>query len=186
MLEVLPLTPERWQDFADLCAQMGPNRSCYCMWWREEPGQSRAHTRARAQALVTGACRPPGLLGYVDHVPVAWVAVAPRAEYPRLQANRNTAPADGEEGVWAVPCFFVLPQLRGQGIARTMLREAVRFAWAQGAQAVDGVPVDPAAKQRSSSASYTGTLPMFLAAGFVEKARRHPQGRVVVQRRSPL
>jgi hypothetical protein len=40
----------------------------------------------------------------------------------------------------------------------------------------------PATKPRTATASYTGTLPTFLAAGFEEVARRSPKSRVVVRR----
>jgi hypothetical protein len=63
-----------------------------------------------------------------------------------------------------------------------LLDAAVDFAVSHGARRVEGVPVDPATRTRSSSASYTGTLPTFLSAGFSEMARRTPKGRVVVRK----
>ena len=183
MVTVRPLTPDRWDDFSTLCAQMGPNRSCWCMWWRRRgPFEGGATARTQARALVEGGSRPAGLIAYADEHPVGWVAAAPRDQYPRLNAGRQTAPVDDLPGVWAVPCFFVLAEARHQGVARALLAAAVAFAAAEGAAAVEGVPGDPATAHRSASASYTGTLALFASQGFREVARRTPKGRVVVRR----
>ena len=179
-VEVLPLTRERWPDFAALCRQMGSNRSCYCMWWRER--RATAGTAERARSLVESSERSPGLIAYAEGRPIGWVAVAPRDEYPRLQAGRDTAPVDDRPHVWVVSCFFVVPDARGRGMAKLLLESAVEFAFAHGAEAVDGIPRDPAMGPLSSSANYTGSVGMFAAAGFKEVARRSPKGRVVMRR----
>jgi hypothetical protein len=67
-------------------------------------------------------------------------------------------------------------------VTAALLEAAVALATEHGATAVEGVPVDPATKRRTPSASYTGALPLFTAAGFEEVARRTPKGRVVVRR----
>ncbi len=182
MLEIEPLTPERWDDFACLCGQMGPNRSCWCMWWRKDGAQHEGTARERAHDLVLLSEPPIGLIAYEGGAPVGWVAAAPREAYPRLEAGRDTAPVDRRPGVWAVPCFFVLDGHRNRGVAKALLAAAVEFATVHGASAVEGVPGDPATRRRSPSASYTGTTSMFAEAGFDEVARRSPRGRVVMRR----
>jgi hypothetical protein len=64
-----------------------------------------------------------------------------------------------------------------------LLATAVEFAYRRGATVVEGVPVDPAVVDRSPGGSYTGTLPMFLDAGFEEVARPTPKARVTVRHR---
>ncbi len=183
MVDIRPLTAGRWDDFAALCRQMGPNRSCWCMWWREDGVKHKGTARQRAESLVQRSACPIGLLAYEGDEPVGWVAVSPREDYPRLQAGTETGPVDDLPGVWAVPCFFVVEDRRGQGVAKELLAAAVRLAEDHGAQAVEGVPVDPATTRRhTASGTYTGTTPMFLAAGFREVARRSPRGRVVMRR----
>ena len=118
----------------------------------------------------------PGLLAYRGDEPVGWVAVVPRAEYPRLNQGRDTAPVDEREGAWVIPCFFVVDSARGSGVARELLDAAVAFAAAHKAKVVEGVPVDPAVRTRSDSATYTGVVSMFADAGFEEVARRTPKG----------
>ncbi len=81
-----------------------------------------------------------------------------------------------------MPCFFVLPPFRGKGVSRQLLTAALAIAQAYGADAVEGVPGDPATKQRTSAASYTGTVALFARAGFSEVARRTKSGRVIMRR----
>jgi GNAT superfamily N-acetyltransferase len=182
-IHTAPLEPARWDDFATLCRQMGPNRSCWCMWWREVPDAPRTATRREASRQVVDAGPPPGVLAYCGGRPVGWAAAGPRRAYPRLEGGRDTRAEGSTDGVWALPCFFVPAEWRGRGIARRLLDAAVDLAVEQGAVAIDAVPVDPTVRARTASASYTGTLPMFLAAGFEEIARRTPKGRVVVRLR---
>jgi GNAT superfamily N-acetyltransferase len=182
VFEIEPLTPERWEDFARLCRQMGPNRSCWCMWWRDDGTKQSPSARERAKALVESSERPVGLLAYADGEPVGWAAVSPREDYPRLQRGRDTGPVDDRPGVWAVPCFFVREDMRGKGVAQSLLAAAVELAAEHGASAVEGVPHDPGVRGRSAPSSYTGTTGMFRKLGFVELRRRRPDSRAVMRR----
>jgi GNAT superfamily N-acetyltransferase len=183
---VAELDPDRWPDFLALARQMGGNRSCYCMWWREERGERLGRPRSQAARELVDQGPAPGLIAYEGDTPVGWCAVAPRAAYPRLNTGRDTRPlpdADDLDRVWVVSCFFVPQQWRGQGVTRMLLAAAVDFAYRHGARVVEGVPIDPAVVHRSAGASYTGTLPLFLAAGFEEVARPTPKARVTVRHR---
>ncbi len=184
-MTIEPLSVDNWNDFAGLCAAMGPNRSCWCMWWRYDGVPSRTAARERARSLVQESPRSVGLIAYEDREAIGWVAVGPREDYPRLNRGRDTAPIDEASGVWVIPCFFVREGGRGHGLAAALLEAAVRFATEHGAAAIEGVPVDPATQPRSATASYTGTVSMFQRAGFAERARRTPKGRVVMRRPLP-
>ena len=184
-MTIEPLSADHWSDFAILCADMGPNRSCWCMWWRYDGVPSRTPARERARSLVRESHRPVGLIAYEDQEAIGWVAVGPRDDYPRLNRGRDTAPIDDSAGVWVIPCFFVRERYRGHGVATALLEAAVRFAMAGGAAAIEGVPGDPTTKSRSAAASYTGTVPIFRRAGFVERTPRTPRGRVVMRKHLP-
>ena len=66
-------------------------------------GRPRPRPRRKAMlaALMAGPT-PPGVLGYLDDRPVGWCAVAPRAEYPRMQASATFGPVDEHAGVGGV------------------------------------------------------------------------------------
>ncbi|MHB8296654.1 MAG: GNAT family N-acetyltransferase [Acidimicrobiales bacterium] len=182
MYRVEPLTVNRWEDFARLCRAMGPNRSCWCMWWRNDGQPQDLKARERALRLVERSGHPVGLLAYSGEEVVGWAAVSPREEYPRLNNGRDTAPVDDQQGVWVLPCLFVAEEHRRKGVTAALVGAAVELARSMGALAIEAVPGDPATLKRTPSASYTGQVGLFGAAGFAEVARRTAKGRVVMRR----
>jgi ribosomal protein S18 acetylase RimI-like enzyme len=85
-----------------------------------------------------------------------------------------------DPAVWSVTCFVVRVGHRRRGLSRALLDGAVRLAGEGGARAVEGYPVDVAARSGVSSAElYHGPLSTFLDAGFREIARLRPARPVV-------
>jgi ribosomal protein S18 acetylase RimI-like enzyme len=181
-LEVHPVTPDRWDDLADLAGERGFTSGCWCMWWRvtskEFDERHGAGLRRDLHQLVTTGPEP-GLLAYVDGVPAGWVAVAPRDDYPRLDRSPKLRRLD-ERPVWSITCFTIDRRHRRRGVAAALLDAAVEFARQRGAEVVEAYPIDTAGGKRSSADLYTGTLAMFERAGFEEVARRG--GRPIVRR----
>ncbi|MGH2684633.1 MAG: GNAT family N-acetyltransferase, partial [Actinomycetota bacterium] len=159
--------------------------NCWCTWWRlsskDWDAAGAGGRRALFEELVREG-REPGLVAYIDDEPVGWVAVGPRDEFPRQQRSPVLAPPDDSTGVWTVNCFWIRKDRRGEGVAQALLRAATDHAFARGATAVDGVPIDPAARAKAADA-YTGVVAMFDSEGYVEMARRKPNGRVIMRRR---
>ena len=180
-LRVQPASADRWDDLAKLAGERGFYSGCWCMWWRvtsKEWNEQHEFLGDEFKALVC-ADQVPGLLAYDGDEPVGWVAVAPRSEYPRLDRSTKLKPVD-DQPVWSITCFYIHRDHRRQGVAQELLAAAVEHARSQGAETVEGYPIDPAAVKEISSASiFTGTLPMFRAAGFEEVARRG--GRPIVR-----
>jgi hypothetical protein len=97
---VEPLTPARFEDFADV---VNPNRRathCWCLSHRlpareiEELGHG---SREQAMRALSARRSRPGVIGYADGTPVGWVHISPRSEIPRLVSStlitRRGAPA---------------------------------------------------------------------------------------------
>jgi GNAT superfamily N-acetyltransferase len=150
------------------------------MWWRLPNAAFRASSgagnRRRMQHYVK-AGRVPGLLAYRGTKPVGWVAVEPRAAFPRLTRSRLLAPVD-ETPVWSITCFFVAPEHRGEGITRALIEAAVRHARVRGAPAVEAYPVESRAEV-ADAVLYHGAASTFGSLGFREVARRSPARPVV-------
>jgi GNAT superfamily N-acetyltransferase len=183
VLRFHPLTPARWDDLVALFGPRGACAGCWCMWPRLDSAEFRRNARGggagnrRALRRVVDGGRPPGLLAYAGGRAVGWCAVAPRADYRRLERSRILQPVD-ERPVWSVVCLFVARPHRGRGLTVRLLREACRFAAARGARLVEGYPIDPA--QRTSDAFvWWGTTSAFRRAGFREVARRSPTHPIV-------
>lgn len=181
-LEIKELTPALWPDLEKLFGPNGACAGCWCMWWRIPEGErfQQVHgseARRRQKALVL-AGRSQGLLAFADGAPVGWCAYGPRTDFVALQRSRTLA-CDDPERVWSVPCFFVKAGWRGRGVARSLLRAAVRVLRERGAAIVEAYPVRPPA---TSSTAFTGTVPLFVSEGFEVVAPR-PRGRQRVRRR---
>jgi len=174
-LEVHPLTPDRWRDLEALFGPRGACGGCWCMWWRLARAEFTAGkgegNRAAFRAYVRRG-RIPGLLAYDGGVPVGWVAVEPRAAYPRLARGRTLAPVDGAP-VWSLTCFYVARSHRGRGVTRQLVQAAAAHAAAEGAAALEAYPIDSKATL-GDAFLYTGAASTFRALGFEEVARRSP------------
>jgi len=184
-LEVRPLTLSRWDDVATVFGCRGDDAAWdWCRRFLQPPPeqtnlpQERRDNRAAFHSEVANAPVPPGLIAYLEDQPVGWTRVGPRDELAGVRGNRALARLlDPDPGAWWVSCFAVAPHARRDGVGTSLLRAAVEFAFAHGARSVEGHPVDVMALKTgpaSPSAIFTGTLAMFLAAGFTEIGRTYP------------
>jgi GNAT superfamily N-acetyltransferase len=170
-ITVVPASGER---FDDLAAVLRPKRegasACWCVSYRL-PGRQSASVPER-DAYMRGLCesdQPPGVLAYVDGAPVGWCSVSPRAGLSRL-VNSRTIPNVDERPVWSVICFVVRSGYRRRGVAAAMLDGAVEYARSQGAETIEGYPLDAEGAKISSTFAYAGTVAMFERAGFTRAA----------------
>jgi GNAT superfamily N-acetyltransferase len=108
---------------------------------------------------------------------VGWCRVGPRVSFERLAHSRTLAPID-DEPVWSAVCFYVHPAAKRQGVASALLDGALELAAAAGAPALEAYAARP---EHPNIDSYTGYLPMYLAAGFEHV--RDGGRRVIVRRR---
>ena len=132
----------------------------------------RDEKRDRFRAIVE-AGPPPGILAYDGGVAVGWCAVGPRKTLPQMNRSRVAAPLEGEEGVWAVNCFYIRAGHRGQNMMRKLLDGAVAFARRGGAAALEASPIETERKLVWGE-GYVGIASVFRTAGFAEVARRSP------------
>lgn len=196
-IDIHPATAGRWADLATLFGQRGACAGCWCMWPRLQAAEFKrgaGDSNRRALQRLVRADGRPGLLAYAGDEPVGWIALAPRADYPRLEKSRVLAPVD-DQPVWSVTCFFIRRDWRGQGLATRLLEAAVEFAAADGARILEGYPTD-ASKRAADAFVWTGIASTFERAGFFEVARRsasrpimrktlRPAARPVAKRAAP-
>lgn len=167
------LTPSLWADFERLFGPSGACAGCWCTFWKlrgKAYEENRGEPARQMQKSVVESGTVPGLLAFFGDEPVGWIAVEPRAAYPKLAHSRILKPVD-EADVWSVTCFFVAKQARRQGLTVALLKAAVDYVRGQGGQIVEGYPVD-AEREMPDVFIYHGTVAAFQNAGFVEVARR--------------
>ena len=166
-----PLTDDLFPDLEEVFGDRGVTRSCFCMHWRRPDGgfgDQRDNRDRFADVVSEGP--PPGLVGYLDGLPVGWVQVGPRDLFPTLGRSRLFKPVDDVEP-WTINCFVVRVGHRSRGIGRGLLDAAIAYAAAQGAQVIEAYPVD--GERASVVDYYTGTMGMFSEHGFTELIRRN-------------
>ncbi|MCI0566968.1 MAG: GNAT family N-acetyltransferase [Acidobacteria bacterium] len=173
-LRFLPATKERWADLEALFGERGACGGCWCMAWRLPRAQYQAgkgEKNRRALMKLVKSKQAPGILAYAGRQAIGWCAVAPRSDYSFLGRSRVLQEVDALP-VWSISCLFVLRAYRGQGVSTELLRAAVLFAAARGAQMVEGYPTIPYGERVPAAFLWTGTWSAFLQAGFTEVARR--------------
>jgi GNAT superfamily N-acetyltransferase len=175
--EVLPALG-RFEDFAEVVGVKKPGgRGCWCTAYRDSrvPVEERPAYMRELCAAEPG----PGVLAYLGGVPVGWCSVAPRSTYRRLMRSR-TIPFVDDRDAWSAVCFVVRGGYRRRGLMHVLLDGAVAHAAAQGAEVVEGYPVEVGAEERVDVVSgYVGTTRLFEAHGFVraEPTTGHSGGR---------
>jgi GNAT superfamily N-acetyltransferase len=174
-VKIAPVTPDRWDDMAELFERRGPRGGvpvtswCWCMWWRQRAEDRRKNREAMHEIVSAG--RRPGLIAYEDGHPIGWVAVAPREEYGQLMRSRRYGPIDDQSGIWSIVCFYVVSGAKRRGVARTLLAAALEHAVASGAAGVEAYPHE--------RWDYMGSAQMFESAGF---AVLRPAGKRLIMR----
>ena len=165
-----PVTPDRFDDYADI---VNPNRrevACWCLSHRlraadiRELGGDGSDQRERAMRALCERDVPPGVVTYRDSVPVGWCNIGPRADIPRLVHSALIRPVD-DVPVWSIVCVVVRGGHRRQGVVGHLLEGAAAHAAAHGAPAVEAYPVDPVGRMDTTMA-FVGTRSMFERAGF--------------------
>jgi GNAT superfamily N-acetyltransferase len=168
VIEIRAASTADWDDVADLFTRPGPRggvpipSQCWCQYWvTRGSGYWAADNDVKLERqLREGDVH--ALLARRDGVAAGWCRLGPRGTFLRLAHSRTLAPVD-DVAVWSVVCFFVHPDAKRQGVASALLETAVDYAREQGAPALEGYAARP---HHPNIDSYTGYLPMFLAAGF--------------------
>ncbi|MGO2933432.1 GNAT family N-acetyltransferase [Microbacterium sp.] len=179
-------SPEIWDDIQHTLSGGGDGRSCQCVWpvltnkeWQTTDLDQRT-ALFRHEVL---SDRPPGIVAYVDDEPAGWVRIGPRPAQRRLGRTRNIVATTQEplddDSVWAVSCFVVRKEYRGQGLNAALLDAAIAYARDSGARVIEGYPIDTAQTNVRVNDLFHGALSTFLAAGFREIRGPKPERPVV-------
>ena len=184
-LDIQPLTRKRWKDLEMLFNGPGGSqvRGCWCMYYRRSgstpkpPGMTYAErNKCELKALVDKGI-VPGLIGYRDGEPVAWVSLGPRDDYRKLERSPVMKAVD-DKPVWSVICFYTAKHVRGEGLSAQMLAGAADYARAHGVALLEAYPVDKPARGADDN-MWFGAKAMYDRAGYKEVARRKPTRPIV-------
>ena len=187
MVDVVPLTEDRLDDFGRLLCEQPESRGCWCMWFIRPVAEYHrvgdAGNRDAFTDLVRSAPTPMGLLAYDRGSVAGWCAAGPRDRYVRILRAPTMRVRDRAEdsSAWLVPCFLIRSDLRRTGVATALLNAAVELAASSGAPAIEGFPL-AGSRSRSKSADFmTGTETLFTGCGF-RPVHRPSDNRVIMRR----
>ena len=181
-----PATSERFGDAEHALTGGGDGPGCQCQWWTLTNAEFQSSSNEERERLLEAdlaASPAPALIAYVDGEAAGWVRVGPRTIQRRIARTRMIAASTAEPlddaSVWAVSCFVVRKEHRGQGLNSRLLDAAVAHARQNGARVIEAYPVDPTVGAHASNDLYHGVVSVFEAAGFVEVARPKPDRAIV-------
>jgi GNAT superfamily N-acetyltransferase len=181
-LHVVPLAPDRAADYLRFFDhERGPAfadnpdwAKCYCHFyqvplttvWSSLDGAANA----AAMAARIGSGEQEGFLAYADDEVVGWCNAQPydklRHACPRLKIPAPALPVPQAQAA-AIVCFVVAPAWRRRGVARALLAGALANFTARGFGVVDAFPWNTGPDDVAPADHYHGSMPMFVAAGFV-------------------
>jgi GNAT superfamily N-acetyltransferase len=187
-VSVISIADAPWHDVQTVFGTRGDPSTCWCQYFKMDNSEWRNASRQTCEPLLRQQVKDldpaPGVLAYLDGEPVGWCAVEPRPGYRRLDRMRILAASPekpDDTSVWSVTCFVVRVGFRRRGVGTALLGGAIEHARQGGARVLEGYPVDPAQRQKVSSAElYHGSVSLFAANGFREVARPTPD-RAIVQ-----
>jgi GNAT superfamily N-acetyltransferase len=169
--ETHPVTPDRFEDFADVINKNRRPTHCWCLSHRlqakeiTELGGTGPDAREMAMRALCERAHPPGVVTYLDGEPVGWCNIGPRSEIPRLAQSKLMRPVD-DLPVWSIVCVVVRSGFRKRGVTSHLIEGAVEYAAANGAPAVEAHPVDPGDQRMDLTMAFVGTRAMFERNGF--------------------
>lgn len=163
MVEIRRLTVDELQDF--LKFMDGPAfesqpqwAGCYCQFYLNsaDENQNQELNRQRScDRIANGTMN--GYLAYEGDEVIGWVAAN--------SANNFKAMPPADQTTARILCFSIQKAHQGRGIATKLLNHAISDLHQQGFRLIEAAPVK---SDEHNSASYRGTLSMFLKAGFAE------------------
>lgn len=179
-LKLAPVTADRWADLTKVMGCCENAKKCWCAYWFRSNAEYRdgwgEDNRAFLKNCVDSG-EVPGLIGYLNKTPIAWVCVAPRDRFERLNRSSTFEELDCAP-VWAITCFLVLPHYRQRGVLPKLIRGATEYAFANGAPGVEAYPVVGVNTFTDAEMS-VGTLNAFERAGFVQVGQPTSHRRIV-------
>jgi GNAT superfamily N-acetyltransferase len=169
VIKFLPLIDERWEDLVVLFGKSGAFWGCWCMYWRLTNKEFNNMTAQERKEALLGIVQEnkyvPGLIGYVDNVPAAWIGFGPRSEMGRL-VNSRVIPKVDEKEVLSIVCFFVHKDYRGEQLTSQLLEAAIDYSIEENIPLLEAYPVNTDGDKISLEGAHCGISSVFSKSNF--------------------
>jgi GNAT superfamily N-acetyltransferase len=152
-------------DFYLLHSESNKMGQCFCTaWWVPTWDEWDNRTSEQNRSLRENLFRDgiyDGYLMYDDDRPIGWCQCGPRDRMPKIRQTYNLTP---DPEVWAISCFFLLPEYREIGLAQYFLDEIIKNIKSEGVWHLQGFPCR--GKNLTADDIWTGPENIFQKAGF--------------------
>jgi GNAT superfamily N-acetyltransferase len=164
-ISIAPLEKQSLVDFFRIHNAACGADWCFCAaWWVPSWEGWGDRTAAENHTLRQGLFNQgeyDGYILYVDGEPAGWCQCGQRDRLTKLVHQFDLSP---DPMVWAITCFLLNPNYRGQGLALVLLRAVLQDLKRLGVQRVQGFP--RRGTDLSAGEVWTGPEPLFQRAGF--------------------
>lgn len=175
-VHIVSATPEHARGLCELFERSAT--PCHCRYWHFVGDTNAWLARSAHEPEVNAAemtaalsARSPEMRGAVailgDRV-AGWIKVAPAESLSKLYGQRvyRRLPcfSGPREGVHAISCLLVDPEMRRRGLGHRLLRAAIDLARADGARAIEAFPRRGDSLREDEIG--TGPFSVFESAGF--------------------
>lgn len=172
-LKVVPLDALRCDDFYRVHSVDHGEGWCYCVaWWTSSWDDWNERTTEKNRALreqLFSQGQYDGYLLYHNNEPIGWCQCGPCDRLIKLCKQYDLVP---DPEVWAITCFVIVPNFRGQGLAHYFLDEILKDLERRGVRKLQAFP--RRGDGLSKGEVWTGPEVLFQKAGFsLEKDDPH-------------
>jgi GNAT superfamily N-acetyltransferase len=177
-----PLTPRNWKQFEALMGEKGGCGNCWCMYFRlpyKTFQENKPDGNKKMMKNLVNKGLPQGLIASLNEEPVGWIAMAPRADYLKLENSRVFKRIDSTP-VWSITCFFVKKEFRHQGLSQELIKGAIDFATKKKIKTLEAYPAIPYSEKVPHPFLWVGVLSSFIKSGF-KIVQQHNKSRAMVR-----
>jgi len=147
------------------------------MFWRLTKKQfalQKGEDNRLAMKSIVESVEVPGIIAYHRTKQSVGVRLLPEAPYSALSRSRILQPID-DLPCWSVACLFIDKSYRKKGLSTELLSAASGYAKSQGAELVEGYPVEPKSDKDIHPAFAWTVIPnASMCTGFKEVVGRSP------------
>jgi GNAT superfamily N-acetyltransferase len=136
---------------------------CVAWWvpaWDGWPERTADQNRILRQSLFDQG-EYDGYLLYDGSDPVGWCQAGIRDRLQKLALSYGLTP---DPEVWAITCFLIVPEYRGQGYTHFLLKEVIQDLRTKGVKRVQAFP--KSGRNIHPGDAWTGPESLYLSAGF--------------------